>query len=207
MIALDRDLLAAEPTLFRDVVWSSQRVLSGEGDLDGFVLNLSTTDVGFDEAGVVAGHVVMIGASGFEVIDRINSKSVRLSRVRAKRTDTQLLRPYAKPDRQVVVMSFLPQLQAVHELTLRMAGLELSEEARILNPSVLLTAQTLGALAAVYFAAGAGTPQEGTALQRAAMYQRRFEIECERVTLRLDLDGDGVADTTRRLAGGPMLRG
>ncbi len=52
MFALDRDLLALEPNLFRDAAWAGQRVVSGVGDVAGETLTLLTQDVDF-EGGLV----------------------------------------------------------------------------------------------------------------------------------------------------------
>ena len=77
----------------------------------------------------------------------------------------------------------------------------------ILNAEDARTANALGALMLIFIAASNGAGADHPHSQRAVMYQKRFEAECERLTLVLDTNNDGIADTSRRLAGGPMVRG
>ena len=67
MFATDRDLLALEPNLFRDVGWVSQRLVVGTGSISGTTLTMSAQDVAFDGAGVGAGSVVVVDSAAYEV--------------------------------------------------------------------------------------------------------------------------------------------
>jgi hypothetical protein len=98
----------------------------------------------------------------------------------------------------VRIATFMPQIDVVHRRLMRWA--EIEEEKRVVDAGAAAYAEALGALALVHFA------NEPAPSARAVQYQRRFEIECERLVLRLDLDGDGVAEQTRRVSGGPMYR-
>ena len=54
MFAQDRDLLALDPNLFRDVAWSGQRLVSGVGNISGTTLTLTSQDVTLEAAAITA---------------------------------------------------------------------------------------------------------------------------------------------------------
>src|SRR3954470_14123560 len=70
MFASDRDLLAMEPNLFRDVGWVGQRLVSGTGGVAGTTLTLTAQDVDFEDGGVGAGCVVLVDGAPYEVLAR-----------------------------------------------------------------------------------------------------------------------------------------
>jgi hypothetical protein len=104
----------------------------------------------------------------------------------------------------VEVSTFAPQLALIHAQVVRMLGLAPSgsgggapTEADVVNPDDLRLVEALGALHLVYAAASAAGA-EGMA-SKAAMYRERFSAERQRVVARVDLDGDGAPDATRRM--------
>jgi len=213
MFAKDRDLLILEPNIFRDGVFLTQRLSCGEGDISESLLSASDTDVGFDAAGVDTGHVVVVDEIAYEVLERQSVSDLVISRLRPRRDGT-VVQPSPATQAAVCVATYAPQLEAAHQAVLRMAGIETSgqivpgapKEAMICNPEAFIPVECLHALAAIYNALGAGQPADAPANQRSVAYQRRFEAESERVLVHLDMNGDGVPDAVRRLAGGPMVR-
>ncbi len=195
MFARDIDLIVIEPTLFRDVVWPSQTLVRSQGVVEEDELTLSDPDADFESLGVDAGHVVMLGETAVEVVKRSSATRLALSRPRPEGVDAIGVGKYKGPVR---IGTFMPQIEVVHRRLLRWA--EIEDGARVLDGRAAAHAEALGALAMIHFAADAG------AAARAVHYQRRFEIECERLSLALDLDGDGVAEQRRRVSGGPMYR-
>lgn len=206
MFASDRSLLVLEPMLFRDVVWVGQRLVSGTGDVAGTTLTLTSQDVTLEAAGVDAGYVVLVGGTPYEIIERLTASTATISRIRASTADGSLP-PTPATSQAVVVMTFRPQIAMIHHQVLRMLGIEpgasplvgLPGESSITNPGALERIEALGAIHLILAAAAALSPPESGLWARAEMYRQRFASERQRAIARLDLDGDGVADATRRL--------
>ncbi len=205
MFATDRDLLVLEPSLVRDVGWAGQRLVKGTGDVAGTTLTMTSQDVGFELAEVGAGHVVVVGGVLYEVVGTIDNTKLTISRMRAS-VDGGLLPPSATTGAVVEVPTFLPQLAMVHGQVLRMLGIDPDEpagvgvvsEVSITNPGSFALFEALGALHLVFAAAAALAGEGSPAAFKAGMYRERFAAERGRVAARIDTDGDGVADATRR---------
>lgn len=211
MFITDRDLLLLEPNLFRDVGWAGQRLVQGLGTIVGTTLTLSGFDLDFEEAAVDAGHVVSVGITAYEVIERLSATTVTISRLRVHSSDP-VQPPSPVADLATEVFTYSPQIALVHAQVLRLLGIdpdavESPTENDITNPEALKRIEALGTLHLVFSAAGAlGEPGSGL-LARADMYRDRFAAERRRVAARIDLDGDGVPDATRRLNLVQLVRG
>jgi hypothetical protein len=215
MFSSDRDLLLLEPNLFRDLGWSSQRLLQGTAAIADGVLTLSAEDNDFEEAGIGQGHVAVVDGTAYEVLERLSPTTVALSRPRAAITDPPLP-PSPVASKPVFVSTFRPQLAISHSVILRMLGIDPSDPAvpgritedEITNPASLTLAESLHALATIYHAAclGSASGPAWSLWQRAQSYRDRFESERQRAAARIDLDGDGLPDATRRLNVIQLLR-
>jgi hypothetical protein len=147
----------------------------------------------------------MVGRLALEVLSRQHAKKVEVSRLRARRADAAI--GVGKRSGGCYVMTFAPQLAAVAGHMLGLAGLTVQESERVMNMEACVSAQVAGVLAMIFAAAGSSLDHDHPHMQRAAWYQSRYERACERLTLVLDADGDGVADCSRRLSGGQLVRG
>lgn len=203
MFATDRDLLVLEPGVFREVLWLGQRLVRGVGSLSGTTLTMTSQDEGFDDTGVGPGHVVVIDGVALEVISRTSASELEVSRLRESESGAAV-GAGSIVSQVVEVSSFGPQLALVHAQTLRMLGLEASgseisgpSEDDVVNPHDLRLVVALGALHVVY--ASASAAGAGELSFKAAMYRERFSAERQRACARVDLDGDGVPDATRRM--------
>lgn len=212
MFATDRDLLVLEPNLLRDIGWAGQRLVKGTGDVSGTTLTMTSQDVGFELAEVGPGHVVVVGGVAYEVLDTISNTQLTISRVRAS-AEGAALPPSPTAGAAVEVMSFRPQVAIVHAQVLRMLGIEPDEPAGVIgeesitNGGSLALFEALGALHLVFAAASALAGAESPAAIKAGMYRDRFALERGRVAARIDTDGDGVADATRRPSVVQLVRG
>lgn len=212
MFASDRDLLALEPTVFRDVVWVGQRLVFGVGDVSGTTLTLTSGAPDFEDAGVAAGHVVVFDGAGYEVVDRLGATTLTISRLRGAASDP-VIPPTPGSGLTVAVVSFGPQLALVHRQVLLMLGIDPDDaqaspgEGDIVNPGSLASLEAAGALHLVYAAAAALSDSGSPVAVRAGVYRERFAAERLRAAARIDLDGDGVADAIRRPSLVQLVRG
>lgn len=205
MFATDRDLLVLEPSVVRDIGWVGQRLVQGTGDVAGTTLSMTSQDVGFDEAGVEAGGVVVAGGVVYEIVERLSESTLTISRMRPD-ADGPLRMPSSVNGVSVEVPTFGPQLAMVHGQVLRMLGVEpegsagvgVITESSIANPEALVLLESLGALHLIFTAAAALGSNSSPAAFKAGLYRDRFAAERGRVAARVDTDGDGVADATRR---------
>ncbi len=212
MFAKDRDLLALEPELFRDVVWVGQRPVRGSATVSGTTLTMALPDVAFDAAGVSAGQVVRIGGTSLEIIERLGTNTMTVSRLRAREGDA-LIPPSPVSSGQIAeVVTFGPQIAIAHGQVLALLGLDSSMPGEpaagaVTNAESLRLLESLAAVYLVLVAASAPTGPESPVGQRAELYRQRFEVERRRVVAEVDLNGDGVADVARRPSVQRLLRG
>ncbi len=214
MFATDRDLLVLEPGLLGDVAWVGQRLVSGTGDVSGTTLTLTSQDNGLLAQGVSAGSIVRIGGNGYEVVSVSGESTAEVSRLRAYADDAPagLL---TMTGVAVEVFTFAPQIADVHRRVLRMLGLEPAgeatgtelDESAVVNAGDLSRLEALGALHLIYAGVSAGQGPEAPATLRAELYRARFAAERGAVLVKLDTDGDGVADVARRPGLGRLVRG
>ncbi len=210
MFAQDRDLLALEPNLFRDVGWTGQRLVTGVGSISGTTLTLTSQDVTLAAAGVTTGHVVLVDGTPYEVIERLSATTATISRIRPG-PDEPEIPPSPAAAKPVAIHTFAPQIAAVHRQILQMLGIDAAavdmgqpKESDITNPDAFRAPEAMGALYHAYcIAAGPGTADlagslASTWLNRARMWRDQYAQALAASAARLDLDGDGKADATRR---------
>lgn len=212
--ATDRDVLVVEPGVFREAAWVGQRVLTGTGSVSGSSLTLDPGGVSLADAGIGAGSVVLIGGVAAEVVERTGALTATVSKVRAD-VALSALPLVAQSGASVEAYTFGPQLAMVHRRVLRMLGVEpdamagegVVVESDIVNADELGLLEVLGALHLIYVGVAAAGPAGQQAEKKAQWYRDRFEAERRRAAARIDLDGDGRADATRRPGVGRLVRG
>ena len=205
-MAADRDLLVLEPNLFRDVGWVGQRLSRGTGTVAGTTLTIASPEVALDTANVTAGHVVVVAGVSYEVVARVSATELTISRLRDS-TGAAANPPTAIAAAECSIVTFGPQIAMAHAEVVRLAGLETADEAKVVNEPGVVRLEALGALAIIWAAASGLLGSSSPGHQRAEWYRERFVRERERVGIRVDLDGDGVADDVRGLSSGRMRRG
>lgn len=214
MFATDRDILGLEPFAFRDLTWAGQVVCSGTATIIGTLVEVTGDSNDLETGGIEAGHVLTVNGVSYELIERSGAQEATVSLLRAGLGDPPIAPPGCE-SQPAYVMTFRPQIAAAHAWVMRLAGIDpdapaatgVPTAAAITNPRAIAQAEALGALYLIYSAAGATGAGDSPLNQRAAMYRERFNALRARLKVELDLDGDGVTDATRSLAGAPMVRG
>ncbi len=207
MFITDRDLLALEPSLFRDVVWSGQRLCKATASTLNTTLTATGADNDFSDAQITAGHVVVVDGAAYEVIERVSASELTISRLRPSTTDFPI--PVsACTDKPLWIVTFAPQIRTIHQQILRMLGVEPAgapvppgtpTEAHITNRCDLAPLEIFGTLYLVLSAAAATAGPQSPLGIRAAFFRSLFSQERARAVATLDLDGDGRPETTARL--------
>lgn len=202
MFSKDRDLVVHEPGLMRDVGWAGQRRLSVLGSVSGTQLTLSSGS--FIDVGVDAGHVVLFDGVMLEVVSIDGATLATVSLLRGDIAGGAIP-PISASNRGVVVYDFSPQRAIVHQQILTMLGLDAIgevghgfDESMVTNPSALTRLEALGTLHLVYAGASAPSQASDRYAQRAELYRHRYQRERESVVAMIDVDGDGIAEATRR---------
>jgi hypothetical protein len=184
-----------------------QRLVSGTGTISGTTLTLTAQDVNFQNAGVEAGHVALVDGAPYEVLARLSATTATISRLRDDPAGAALT-PSPVTGKPVLVYTFRPQAAMVHAQVLRMLGIEPGAapaqgqpgESSITNPAALRQLEVLGTLHLIYTAAAApDATWNEHAFNRVQVYRERYAAERQRAAARIDLDGDGLPDATRRL--------
>lgn len=201
MFTKDRDLLALEPTLFRDIAWAGQRLLTGAGSTSGTTLTLIAGDASL--ADITTGHVVLVDGLPLEVLGRTGPQALTVSLLRESAA-APAIPPPALAAKPVTVNTFAPQIAIVHAQLLRAVGIDdavpdAPAESAITNAAALRLVESLGALHLIFSAAATLAGPMSSLAARAQLYQHRFRLERARTAVRLDLDGDGETDTIRHL--------
>jgi len=200
----DRDLLALEPNVFRDVVFASQTLAAGD---DGVIAGTTLTSVAADfaAAGVGAGSVVVIGGrTTLEVVERQSAGLLTVSLPRASVLDAAIP-PTAGLDLSFRAATFAPQIALAEREALRDLGLDEGDAAAIVGGGMTrLTA--IGALRHVYAASATSADDGDPHWSRAMRWMEERKRELRRVVVGLDRDGDGVAEETRRVQPARLAR-
>ena len=210
MFATDRDLLILEPNLFRDAGVAGQRLVKGTCDISGTTLTLTAQDVNLAAANIGPGHVALVDGTPYEVLARLSSTTATISRIRPSSADPAQP-PSPVTGKTVEFWTFAPQIAVAHGLLLRMLGIDPEDppapnqvtEGSITNPASLSHIEALGAIYQAYAAATLTAPAGPAGWShpiwsRAQMFRERFESARQLAAARIDTDGDGIPDATRR---------
>ncbi len=194
----DRDLLAIEPAVFEDVPFAAQRRVSvADGVVSGITLSSASAD--FVSAQVDVGVVLLVSGVAYEVLTRIDANTLTISLPRAHTTDPGI--PGGDGVAlDVIVQTFSPQAELIHDGLLRLIGIDVDDpdsaldESAVISKSLMARLEALGTLEVVYSGAASLVGDNDTLLMKAGEYRRRFRQACTGATLSLDTDGDGVVD-------------
>jgi hypothetical protein len=211
MFATDRDLWILEPRLFDDIAFSAQtRLVNQPCTVSSGSTQLAFTDINLESLALTPGMVIALTGYGrFEITAVVSPTTLAVSRLRAS-SDAPAI-PIPAPDDSettATVLTFAPQIDLAHRGLLALLGIQPGSPpetplpgtvyaSQITNPSALVRAEALGAMHLIYSAASALAPSGTLHTDRAHMYAQRAATERHRITAHLDLDSDGLPDTTR----------
>jgi len=198
----DRDLLPLEPEAFTDAPLLGQtRVDVHDGQLEGTTLTSAAAD--FAAAGVEPGHVVLLGRTPFEVIDRPDAGTLTVSLPRTRTDSPPLPAPHLEADAplRVRMRTFAPQAALVRDALMRMLGLSPDDEDAVLSLGAMARLEALGTLDLIYQLAATLTDddQHSAILRRKAAHHRAAFLHARRAArIAIDTDADGHPNEHRR---------
>ncbi len=201
----DADLVKWEPTLFRDLSAPGQRLAGGS---DGSTAGLALTSVSasFTTQRVAPGHVVHLASADgtdfgcYEVLSVVSATALLATDVGRDATDSVDL-PTGHPW-TYSIDTFDAQAEEVRFELLSRLGLEsdrhgLDQEAWVLDRRVLRRASVFATLAMIFEGQSGGNEEGRTLAAKAALYRGLYEKELAKIRVRLDRNGDGLADDMR----------
>ncbi|MEM1186798.1 MAG: hypothetical protein AAGI53_17570 [Planctomycetota bacterium] len=199
----DRDLLALAPDVFNELPFATQQRLRVEdADLDRTTLTSPTAD--FAAAGVGTGSVVLVNATPYEVIARIDAVTITVSRLRA-RLDGPAIPGEDGENLTAIARTLEPQATLVSAMLLRTLGIdaddpdaELTEDS-VLSLSLMARLEALGTLEMAYASAATVAGDNAELRTKAEHFRRRFKQERESASVLIDRNGDGLPDERRHL--------
>ncbi len=199
MFSTDRDLLAIDPNLFQDIPMASQeRLAVDDGVLSGTTLTSSSAD--FNEAQVAMGSVVLVAGIPHEVIEQVDAHTLTVSLIRAT-TDAPAIPSNDGVDLPVIVRSYAPQAERVHDELIRLLGIapNTPAEAAIVTKPLMAELESFGTLERIYSGAAAVVGDNKELRIKAKEFGQRFQAACRSATILFDIDGDGLVDAKRSL--------
>jgi hypothetical protein len=200
----DADLLTCEPNVFVDLPLPSQQKLKvTDAALAG--VTVTTATGGFAE--LAAGDVAVISsteadAAAFAIASIDDDSTITL-----EHAPTHLS---ANTDLTLIVRTFEPQRQQVHEQLMRCVGIDPDgddlDESAIVSMGLMRRLEVLGTLWRAYSAAHTLTGDNITVEAKAAQYARHFNRALAGAVVLIDTNGDGVADVQRTPGAGRLVR-
>ena len=207
MFCNDTDLLLLEPPLFALPEFTSfRRLAETAATLSGATLTLSSGP--FTSALTQSGMVIsLLDASGqllaqCELIEVTDATHAVVSVPRVLASDAPIP-PAVTGVAKITLISFMPQIAAISAELLRLLGAPAQRDAvppAVDHDSGLRTATVFGTLAALYASAAASTRPTTTIQAKADYYRQAFIALRRAVSARLDLNSDGIPETTRHAA-------
>lgn len=213
----DVDILKYEPSLFGDLHFAGQVLISGtSGEIEGDVFN--TPDADFNSSKITAGMAIYLRSAegiidgAFEIISVNSATQLTISVLRADGQDETI----GLPDAEEVsyrICSYQPQSSEIFLQLTQHFGLRpgISDGTYsvddILDASVLRQVSVYGVLSIVFATlAGRAGDDEENFWKKSKYYRQLFEKALQRCKISIDLGDDGVADSIRSGASIRLLR-
>lgn len=210
----DTDLLRLDPDIFHRADTAATRLLeTADAQTSGSTLTSATAD--FESAGIDAGHVAVLEKGGvievLEIVERSDAQTLSVTRPRAT-TDEPTIEPTADTNWSLRIVSFARLVEAARIDLLAAADLGENDSPAAVSVNVVLHPQPLARLLArwtierAWTQAAAASPDDASIAAALDAARSQLRHAWGRTVVVLDLDGDGVADATRRLSVAAMRR-
>jgi hypothetical protein len=199
----DRDILLLEPSVF---VGAEAAATLLRNVLDGVVSGSTITSASsnFVTLNIDFGHVASITDVPCEVIARPSATQLTVSLPRGATTDP-LIDPAPGTGQRLKIPTFKRLIDVSEAWALGALGIDATDPIQPLEPSAIVNLDALKRLIGLrvvhqaFAISAAINPASETLKDRAALYAALLDQAKRNLEVRLDLDGDGVADTVRRL--------
>jgi hypothetical protein len=199
----DRDLLRIEPSAFLHATAAATKVLSTtDGAIAGTTLTSAASN--FVTSAITSGQVAVVAGEALEIVDRLSATTLTVSR--ARRTSDAVIAPAPGSSLAFAVWTFNRLIEDVEAFVLQSMRIDEGDAAQPLDAAAILNAQAVGRLIALivleraFAASAAQAPADEPLAERAHLYARRASSAKHSTLAVLDLDGDGIADATRRFS-------
>ena len=202
----DTDILKYEPTLFGELHFAGQVLAKGTGGvLSGTTFTASGAD--FVSALAAAGGVIHLQSAdgmldmGVEIVSVDSATQLTVSVIRDD-SESNSIAPPAATAVTYRVSTFRPQAGEAANQLMEYFSINPGDPASeiyvgdILNTDVLRRVSVLAVLSSVY-ATLASNSEDDNFWKKSLHYKGLFEKARERSRVSFDMDGDGVADSTR----------
>jgi hypothetical protein len=210
----DTDLLRLDPAIFHRADAAATRLLeTADAQTSGSTLTSATAD--FASAGIDTGHVAVLEKSGvievLEVVARNDAQTLAVTRPRAT-ADEPTIEPTADTNWTLRIVSFARLVEAARDDLFAAADLGENDSPTAVSVHAVLHPQPLARLLArwtierAWTQAAAASPEDASLVAAAEAARSQLRGAWGRTVIVLDLDGDGVADATRRLSVSALRR-
>jgi hypothetical protein len=203
LLIADRDLLVIEPSIFVGAAAVATTLLSvADAEVSG--TSLTSATAAFEANGIDEGHVAVVDGVPVEVLDRVADTQLSISLPRASADDAAIA-PGDGTGLALAVRTFKRTIQRMQDQLLRRIGVDVDHPTNPLSEAAILNVESAGhalalrVIAQAFAEASALNPDDDALRAQATLYQQSADRELLQTEVVLDLDGDGVADATRRL--------
>lgn len=199
----DRDLAVIEPSVFTAAAGAATNVLTAtDAGVSGTTLTSATSD--FAAPHVTLGHVVVFDSEVLEVVSRLGTTQLEVSRPRASAEGDKIV-PASASNKTIKINTFARLIELTQTSLLAVLGVAADDPARpltvdeILNPEPLARLIVLRTLERAFGIALSLDPEDASLDARRARYAALANEAAAATAVLLDFDGDGEPDETRHL--------
>jgi hypothetical protein len=209
MFTADRDLVVLEPAVFRDAAHLSQVLYAGTCALD--LTQVLTNSAPPESAEITSGGVALIDGVAMEIVQRAGEREFGVSLPRPDR-GALLVAWRTLASAKIEIRGFSSMIAVVHRRLMADLGMSPGgphadvEIGAVMNPEDWRNVETLGTLSLIYTAAAAMRGSDDPLWSKAEHYRREHAAARRRLVVRIDRDGDGVADVELRVQTGRLTR-
>lgn len=199
----DRDLAVIEPGVFTAASGAATNLLAAaDAAVTGTTLTSATSD--FAALDITLGHVLVFDGDVLEVVSRLATTQLEVSRPRASTTGDKIT-PTPASDKTIKIITFARLIGLTQAGLLAALGIATDDPAQpltiddVLNPEPLANLIALRTLERAFGIALSLDPESASLDARRAQYAARANEAAAATAVLLDVDGDGEPDEIRHV--------